>query len=139
MALLIVVSPIGDVEMCYFTVFYTLYYVYMGVHIVNYRITANFILKVMTDEEKSDTQPSEPAAAPEPSPHAIHEKTEAMKRALNEWVAHRRYVLNDQTIDDIAADLGFDRFSSHGISPMNCTPLSALGAQNSASKRRKGC
>ena len=110
MALLIVVFPIGDVEMCYFTVFYTLYYVYMGVHIVNYRITANFILKVMTDEEKSDTQHSEPAAAPEPAPHAIHEKTEAMKRALDKWVAHRRYVLNDQTIDDIAADLGFDRF-----------------------------
>lgn len=110
MALLIVVFPIGDVEMCYFTVFYTLYYVYMGVHIVNYRITANFILKVMTDEEKSDTQPSEQAAAPEPVPHAIHEKTEAMKRALDKWVAHRRYVLNDQTIDDIAADLGFDRF-----------------------------
>ena len=107
-ALCVVVMPVGSAGMCAFTVCYTLYYVYLGVHIVNYRISSAFIVKVLPSGEKKESIAEKPTVCAE-SPRPVEAKAEAMRIALKKWADARRYVENEQTVEEIAAELGFSR------------------------------
>lgn len=110
-ALCVAVLPVGNVGMCAFTVCYTLYYVYLGTQIMNYRITANFIVKVLPDDEDSNhghdqaAQQADAAATLCP----VDAKVEAMSAALKKWVEEKKYVENELTVEEIASGLVFDR------------------------------
>lgn len=81
---------------------YTSYYVYLVICIVNYRITSTFIVKVLgrNDHEVENVKLLN---------QIKDEKIEAMKCALTRWIENKRYIECDQTVEEIAVELGFDK------------------------------
>lgn len=102
LALLFSLFPGGGIEYTCFTLIYTSYYVYLVICIVNYRITSTFIVKVLgrNDHEVENVKLLN---------QIKDEKIEAMKCALTRWIENKRYIECDQTVEEIAVELGFDK------------------------------
>lgn len=77
------------------------YYTYVVIHLLNYVPTSAFVVKTFNVEEPA---PAPEIAAPElqAEPHILSNKVE---KALEAWVANRRYADSDATIDEIVEEL----------------------------------
>lgn len=98
-ALAYVVFRLGDVWYDIFTCIYTLYYIYLVICVINYRICSGYIVKVVAAKETADEA--------EPSATAIDSDEEhQLVAAIDKWVDEKRFICNDQTVEEIAAELG---------------------------------
>lgn len=98
-ALLYVVLRMGELWYNIFTCIYTLYYIYLVICVINYRIEAGYIVKVVASHNMEI----------EPELSAITIGNDAEKRlsdAIDRWVESKQYVRSDQTVEEIAAELG---------------------------------
>ena len=99
-ALVFSVCRLGTVEYVVFTCAYTIYYVYLVVCVINYRISAGFIIKAVTASLAStDNSPLNPKAISNTDERQI-------EAALKQWVDQKMYTQNDQTVEEIAYGLG---------------------------------
>lgn len=102
-ALLYVVFRLGNVWYNAFTCIYTLYYIYLVICIINYRICAGYIVKVVAAKENE----AEVEYEVETSDTIIDTDEELrLADAINKWVDEKLFVRNDQTVEEIAAELG---------------------------------
>lgn len=109
-ALLFGIFRWGGTMYSIFTCVYTLYYVYLVACVINYRIKAGYIVKVVATENTEITEAEE-----QPTTAVQHEKESAeemaydehhLHQAIEEWVRERKFVKNDQTVEEIAHELG---------------------------------
>lgn len=99
-ALLLVVLRLGGVWYIIFTCLYTLYYIYIVICLLNYRIGAGYILKVVNTAD-------EPAPADTDVAIAFDAETQRrIARAIDRWVEAKQFVRNDRTMAEIAQELG---------------------------------
>lgn len=98
-ALLFAMFRMGDVMYLIFTSIYTLYYIYLVICVINYRIEAGYIVKVVTLDEVSQE-------IPDKSPDESHFDEQNLRDAIEKWVSDKLYVKNDQTVEEIAYELG---------------------------------
>lgn len=105
-ALLFVVCRCGNTEYVVFTCVYTLYYVYLGICVVNYRIGAGYIVKVVAAE--TAMQAAAPVLAADDGKAGVLSPSDeaALCASIARWVGGRRFVGNDQTVEEIAGELG---------------------------------
>lgn len=104
-ALVYVVFRLGHIWYEAFTFIYTIYYIYLVICVINYRIGAGYIVKVIAAPSAAPA----PAPAPAPTPVAVAEDTEAerlLADAIARWVEEKQYVRNDLTVEEIALELG---------------------------------
>lgn len=99
-ALLFSVFHLGVAAYVVFTCIYTVYYVYMAICVINYRINASFIVKVVTAEESTAVADNEPAVGME------SEAEQRLVSAIKKWVEEKNFARNDQTVNEIATELG---------------------------------
>lgn len=99
-ALLFAVFRLGATAYIVFTCIYTLYYIYLAICVINYRISAGFIVKVVAAEGAAETEVKAPTDGLAP------EEEQQLALALQKWVAAKRFVQNDQTVEEIATELG---------------------------------
>lgn len=110
-ALLFALFKCGGVMYAIFTSVYTVYYVYLVVCVINYRIDAGYIVKVVASEEaeaEDNNQAQEPPKE-EPKDAAASDTSfdeESLKAAIEKWVEEKKFVKNDQTVEEIAHELG---------------------------------
>ncbi len=97
-ALAIAAFPTGWLGYCIFTVIFTAYYVYVVICVINYRVGASFIVKVVA----ADNKPAKAA----PTEGTASDREDALRLALDRWVADRRYTATDLTVEEIASELG---------------------------------
>lgn len=97
-ALAVAAFPTGRLGYCIFTVIFTAYYVYVVICVINYRVSASFIVKVVACNNK-------PAKAA-PTDDTASDREDALRLALDRWVADRRYTATDLTVEEIASELG---------------------------------
>ena len=92
-------------NLCYsvFVAIYTLYYVWVGAMVINYFIDGDFFVKAA---ERPTV--SEAAYAPA-KPDTDSGATEALNKAIAEWVKRRGYTQCDVSTDQIALELGVTR------------------------------
>lgn len=100
-ALLFAVLRLGATEYAAFTCIATVYYVYLVICMINYRIRAGFIVKVVAAAPTAQTAES---SAPVESMDSAEEHQ--LQAAIKKWVDNKRYVQDDQTVEEIAAELG---------------------------------
>lgn len=100
-ALLFAVLRLGATEYAAFTCIATVYYVYLVICMINYRIRAGFIVKVVAAAPTAQT--AEDSAPVESMDSAEEHQLQA---AIKKWVDDKRYVQDDQTVEEIAAELG---------------------------------
>ena len=107
-ALMFVIFRLGII--CYntFTCIYVVYYVYLVISVINYRIESGYIIKaIASDEKASDKSPDNENIEAELPPLAINPDAETqLSDALDKWVKEKQYVCNDQTVEEIATELG---------------------------------
>lgn len=101
----------GGVMYAIFTSVYTVYYVYLVICVINYRIDAEYIVKVVATEDAGATPADMAQEATEAEPEdasaadtAFDE--ESLKAAIEKWVEEKKFVKNDQTVEEIAHELG---------------------------------
>lgn len=107
-ALLYVVLHLGDVWYNVFTCIYSVYYIYLVICVINYRICSGYIVKVVAAQTAADAIPASDAAcltdssaqtiAPDAEQHLV--------AAIDRWVNEKQFVRNDLTVEEIAAELG---------------------------------
>ncbi len=98
-ALAYVVFRLGGLWYNVFTCIYTFYYIYLVICVINYRIGAGYILKVVAAPEIRNEE--------ETSVTMVDSDAERqLSDAIDKWVATKQYVRNDQTVEEIAAELG---------------------------------
>ena len=109
-ALLFGIFRWGGTMYSIFTCVYTLYYVYLVACVINYRIKAGYIVKVVATENTEVTEAEEqPTTAAQPEKESAEEMAcdeQNLHQALEEWVRERKFVKNDQTVEEIAQELG---------------------------------
>ncbi len=107
-ALMFVIFRLGIVCYNIFTCIYVAYYVYLVISIINYRIESGYIIKdIAFDEKASDKSSDNENIEAELSPLALNPDAEAqLSAALDKWVKEKQYVRNDQTVEEIATELG---------------------------------
>lgn len=115
-ALVFIVFRLDNIWYNVFTCIYIIYYAYLVICVINYRIGAGYILKVVAAKEDpayatvpDESTDAEGKAGPtmDSLHNAIDPETEKqLAAALEKWVATKQYVRNDQTVEDIAAELG---------------------------------
>lgn len=98
-ALVFAVFHFGSAAYMAFTGIYTVYYVYVVICVINYRISAGFIVKVVAASEEA-TESTAPVAD-----DMDHEAELRLEAALRKWVDEKRFVQNDQTMEEIAREL----------------------------------
>ncbi len=103
-ALVFVVFRLGNLCYSIFTCLYTLYYIYLAICVINYRIRAGYILKVVTTD-KAPEEPAEEVVENIPEDSAQVAENE-LAEALERWVDKKYYTRNDLTVEEIAAELG---------------------------------
>ena len=103
-ALVFVVFRLGNLCYSIFTCLYTLYYIYLAICVINYRIRAGYILKVVTTD-KAPEEPAEEVVENIPEDSAQVAENE-LAEALERWVDKKHYTRNDLTVEEIAAELG---------------------------------
>lgn len=110
-ALLYVVLRLGDVWYNVFTCIYSVYYIYLVICVINYRICSGYIVKVVAAQTPSIDASSDDAADPTTQQDAdtapIDPKAEQrLVAAIDQWVGEKQFVRNDLTVEEIAAELG---------------------------------
>lgn len=100
-ALLFAVFRLGATEYVVFTCLSTLYYIYLVICVINYRISAGFIVKVVAAEDPVETEAEENV----PAEGMESEEEKRLASAIKKWVEEKRYVQNDQTVEEIATEL----------------------------------
>lgn len=109
-ALLYVILRLGGFWYDVFTCIYTLYYIYLVICVVNYRISAGYILKVVAAAEvKSDDGEEEEEKTI--LAHVDADEEGRLADAIERWVATKQFIRNDLTMNEIATELG----TSHAI------------------------
>lgn len=106
-ALLFVVFRGGSTMYSIFTCIYTLYYIYLVECVINYRIKAGYIVKVVGAEEADAAEhptPIEQDEKKDPEGTSFNEQT--LSEAIDEWVREKEFVKNDQTVEEIAHEWG---------------------------------
>ena len=106
-ALMFVVFRWGSTMYSIFTCVYTIYYIYLVECVINYRIRAEYIVKVVGVETTDVLQES--ASAGKPDKEDVAEMSfdeQAISKAIEEWAREKRFVKNDQTVEEIAHELG---------------------------------
>lgn len=101
-ALVFAVCHFGSAAYMAFTGFYTVYYVYVVICVINYRISAGFIVKVVAAPEEDEESTALPLSDSAMDQHAERE----LELALKKWTDEKRFVQNDQTVEEIARELG---------------------------------
>lgn len=105
-ALLFVVFRCGSLMYSIFTCVYTVYYVYLVHCVINYRIKAGYIVKVVAADgtetylHRTMVEQLESKLSGE-----IQIDERALKKAIDEWVSKKEFVKNDQTMEEIALQL----------------------------------
>ena len=107
-ALMFVIFRLGIICYNIFTCIYVVYYVYLVISVINYRIESGYIIKaIASDEKASDKSPDNENIEAELPPLAINPDAETqLSDALDKWVKEKQYVRNDQTVEVIATELG---------------------------------
>lgn len=110
-ALLFAVFRCGGTMYLIFTSVYTLYYIYLVVCVINYRIEAGYIVKVVAADDGNAASAGEPSAAADTAadPGNAGANDDAERRlavAIERWVEEKRFVIADQTVGEIALELG---------------------------------
>lgn len=103
-ALVFAIFQLGGIWYITFTCIYTIYYIYIVICILNYRISSGYILKVVST--KSVTEVEKKKEVPDDMPPIDAEEELRISKALDKWVEQKMFIHNDQTVEDIAAALG---------------------------------
>lgn len=110
-ALLFAVFRCGGTMYLIFTSVYTLYYIYLVVCVINYRVEAGYIVKVVAADDANAASADKPSAATytpaEPVSAGASDAAERrLAAAIERWVEEKRFILTDQTVEEIAHELG---------------------------------
>lgn len=103
-ALIYIIFDLGPVCYQVFTCIYAVYYIYLVICTINYRIKAGYIVKVVAAPEKVLCNDGSDAAIPDvESLDADAER--CLAEAIDRWVESRQYVRCDLTVEEIAGQL----------------------------------
>lgn len=103
-ALVYVIFDLGPVCYQIFTSIYTVYYLYLAICTINYRIKAGYIVKVMAAVETPLAVEGSDAAVPDVE--SLDADAEGrLAEAIDRWVESRQFVRCDLTVEEIAEQL----------------------------------
>lgn len=104
-ALIYVIFDLGPVSYQAFKCIYIVYYTYLAICFINYRIKAGYIVKVIAAPEKAPGDEDPDASAPD-AESADADEERSLAEAIDSWVEARQYVRCDLTVEEIAQQLG---------------------------------
>ncbi len=120
-AFLLSVLPVSKQYYTYFTILYTIYYLYILSRVIYYRINAKFIIEAPISIEPEEVK--QPLVEPMKDYSFDMSKYDELEQRLEEWVELRKYIASDVATNDIVAEIGVSRrlFSSYFTQKHNTT------------------
>lgn len=107
-----------------FIILYTIFYTWTVIQFNNFRLWAEAVVPVVSTITNKDTENKEPEEVQiteesTEAPSVLQGKEDELRIKLEKWVAQKRYKIQDESVEEIATQLGTDKtflrsyFSTH--------------------------